>query len=363
MRFLLTTLAVLAVAAPAQAARTVPRGFYGVTYDGEVRDASASVQSRTWGRMAASGAESARATFSWAEAQSVGGTQLDLSRSDRVVEDAAEHGVELLPVIVETPYWARRKDSHWWPQRPAELARFMRHLVERYGPDGSFWSEHPDVPKRPLRHWQIYNEPGFSKRYGPLLRAAYRAVKRADRGAKVVLAGLTSTEHATPWRVLRYQYREGGIKGFFDVAALHMYTQKPANVVEGARIFRRAMKAYGDGRTPLWLTEFGTTASRGRTDAPRSQRTLRTTDRGMARFLREAYRHLARARTRPDVRVRRAYWYTWASSYQRGAGIFRFAGLLRYDDGRFDAKPALAAYRDSARRDEGCAKTTTGRCR
>ena len=35
-----------------------------------------------------------------------------------------------------------------------------------------------------------------------------------------------------------------------------------------------------------------------------------------------------------------------------GRGIFRFAGLNRYADGRFDAKPALAEYRASARRDQ-----------
>ncbi len=52
------------------------------------------------------------------------------------------------------------------------------------------------------------------------------------------------------------------------------------------------------------------------------------------------------------LRLRRAYWYTWASSYERGAEIFRFAGLYRYADGRFDAKPALAEYRASARRDQ-----------
>jgi hypothetical protein len=83
----------------------------------------------------------------------------------------------------------------------------------------------------------------------------------------------------------------------------------------------------------------------------------------MARFVRRAYASIVAAHRRRDVRIGRAYWYTWASSYERGAGIFRFAGLNRFADGRLDAKPALAAYRESARRDEGCAKTTSARCR
>ena len=237
----------------------------------------------------------------------------------------------------------------------------MTALVERYGPGGSFWSEHPDVPVRPLRHWQIYNEPGRSKRYGPVLIAANRAVKDADPGAKIVLAGLTGTEEGSPWDVLRYQYRRGGIGGWFDIAAIHLYTGKAENVDDGVRLFRKVMKRHGDRRTPVWMTEFGITAAKGRTDVAPSQRTLATTDRGMANFLDEAYRSLVSARR--SLRLQRAYWYTWASSYKRGSGIFDFAGLNQYADERFDAKPALARYRANARRDEGCRKTTVGTCR
>lgn len=363
VRLPIVLLATLALAAPAEAARTVDRGFYGLSYDGELRSAAADVQARAWGQMAANGAESGRTVFSWAAAQPAEGAAFDFGVTDQFVEDAVEHWVHLLPVVMETPAWARERPGNWWPRRAADYGAYVRAVVLRYGPEGTFWTEHPAVPRRPIRHWQILNEPGRSKRFGPLLRAAHRAVKRADPGAKVVLAGLTGTDHGgTPWDVLRWQYRHGKIRGRFDVAAIHMYTQKPANVVEGARLFRRVMARAGDGRKPLWMTEFGITASKGRTEAPDSQRTLRTTDRGMARFLHEAYRLLAR-NNRRGVRVGRAYWYTWASSYQSGQPIFRFTGLYRYADGRFDAKPALAQYRASARRDEGCRKTTTARCR
>jgi len=254
---------------------------------------------------------------------------------------------------MDVPAWARENPGDWWPHDTADLAAYVRAAVLRYGRGGTFWSERPDLPQRPIRHWQILNEPGLSKRYAPVLRSAYRAIKGADPRAKVVLAGLTATPHGTAWGVLRYQYRKGKIRRWFDIAALHMYTGKPGNVLEGARRFRRTMARHGDRRKPLWLTEFGITASKGRTDAPRSQRTLRTTDRGMKRFVRRAYRQLAREGQRRRVRVARAYWYTWASSYQRGAGIFRFTGLYRYADGSFEAKPALRAYRRAARRGRG----------
>jgi polysaccharide biosynthesis protein PslG len=361
VRLLTATLAALALAAPAHAARTAPRGFYGAMYDREVRQASADVQARTWGRMAANGVESGRAVFSWNETQAEAGAPLDFSQSDRVVQDAVEHGVQLLPVLTDTPRWAKADPSHWYPQNPADFAAYASALVSRYGRGGSFWADYPQVPERPLRYWQIYNEPGFSTHYGPLLRSAYDAVKQADDGAKVVLAGLFGTEKGGPWDNLRFQYRRGGIGGSFDVAAMHMYTGQPENVAEGVRLFRRVMKRHGDGRKPIWLTEFGITASKGRTTAPRYQRTLRTTDDGMASFLYKAYRELVRRHEK--LRLARAYWYTWASSYESGAPIFSFSGLNRYADGRFEAKPALERYRASARRDEGCRKTTTGTCR
>ena len=350
VRLLTATLAALALMAPAAGARNVPVGFYGVSYDGELRDASEADQARAFSSMASNRVESSRTVFSWARAQQEEGGAFDFGASDIAVQYAAENGIDVLPILTETPLWARSEVGNWWPQRAGDLTAYVDALVARYGPGGAFWDEHPFVPARPIRYWQIFNEPGRSKHYGPLLEAAHDAIKQADSGAKVVLAGLTGTEDGSPWDILRYQYRRGGIGGSFDVAALHLYTGKPANVVEGVRRYRKVMKRNGDGRKPMWLTEFGITASKGRTTAPATQDTLRTTDRGMARFLRRAYRHLAE--NDRALRLRRAYWYTWASSYERGAGIFRFSGLYRYDDGRWDRKPALAEYKASARRDQ-----------
>ncbi len=35
---------------------------------------------------------------------------------------------------------------------------FLRDAVERYGPEGSFWEENPDLPFLPIRSWEIWNE-------------------------------------------------------------------------------------------------------------------------------------------------------------------------------------------------------------
>jgi hypothetical protein len=346
VRLLTAALAALAFAAPVAAAQPVPKGFYGVSYSGPLRDAPDEVQAAAWSRMAANGVESARTVFSWAGGEKTADGGFDFDLTDRQVASAAEARIELLPIVMETPLWARAREANWWPERARDLGDYMTALVGRYGPDGSFWAERPELPERPIRRWQIWNEPGPSKHYMPLLRAAYRHVKDADPGAKIVLAGLTGTFEGTPWDVLRYQYRHG-IKRWFDIAALHLYTGKAENVAKGVRLFRRVMKHNGDRRKPVWLTEFGITASKGRTTAPSYQRTLQTTDGGMATFLEDAYRSLARKHQR--LRLARAYWYTWASSYEPGADIFEFAGLNRYADEQLDARPALATYRSIAR--------------
>jgi hypothetical protein len=106
------------------------------------------------------------------------------------------------------------------------------------------------------------------------------------------------------------------------------------------------LKKHGDGGKPVWITELAWPASKGRVAPPKGLAALPTTDRGMATRLTRAYTLLRKTHL-----VQRAYWYTWASSYQQSDGIFGFTGLERYDPaaGHFTATPALRAFRAVAR--------------
>jgi hypothetical protein len=75
--------------------------------------------------------------------------------------------------------------------------------------------------------------------------------------------------------------------------------------------------------------------------------------------LREVYR--LGAERRRMLRLQRIYWVTWGSSYG-GDELFNYSGLVRYRDGTYDPRPSLGAYRASARRHQGCAKTSEGAC-
>jgi hypothetical protein len=349
-RALLVAVATLVLAAPAVAART-PAGFFGVVWDGDVATAPAAMQDAQWRLMADTGVRSVRTVFSWDAAQPAPDQPPGFAATDPLVARAAANGIELLPIVMYAPAWAREDPANGAspPARPDDYATYLRALVDRYGPSGSFWSEHPDLPRRPLRTWQVWNEPqlpyqwasaDWERGYGRLLAAAYPALKHADPGCKVVLAGATNFA----WNALEGLYSKGGVKGRFDVAALHPYTGSAGRVLQAASLFRAVLSKHGDGRLPVWITELAWPASRGRVTPPQGLRTLPTTDQGMATRLTHAYTLLAKSPA-----VQRAYWYTWASGYRKAQGIFDFTGLERFDGQRFKATPALEAYRRLAR--------------
>jgi len=205
---LLTVLALIALpmALPATAdaaKRKVPAKFYGTMWDKEIADAPPEVYDQQFAKMAVNGVEAARVIFSWNLAQEQQG-QTTYRFTDPMVEYAARHGIEPLPVVTYAPPWARVEPNELGsaPSNYQAYADYLKLLIARYGPDGQFWKEKPGVPYRPVRIWQLWNEPGvqyqwspqadWPRKYGELLKLGYTTVKQADPGAKVVMAGLAN---------------------------------------------------------------------------------------------------------------------------------------------------------------------------
>jgi hypothetical protein len=322
--------------------------------------------------MARSGVESVRTVFSWERAQPGRDSAFSFAYTDQIVARTARRRMRVLPVVLDVPGWARAFDHPASPPRDAEdYAAYLRALVGRYGPRGTFWDERPDLPRRPVREYQIFNEPHLRYRwytprrsrlrwprgYLALLRKAHRAIKSRDRGAKVVLAGLTNNS----WGQLRRLYRLRA-RRYFDVATIQTYTSSPRAELEAVRLFRRVMRRYRDSRKPLYATEVGWPAARGRMRVPAGLRSIVTNDRGMASRLGRTYVALAKLHRNRAFRVSRLYWYTWSSSYRRETDIFDFAGLQSFSRGVFKPRRALRAYRTTARRLQGCRKNGFGAC-
>jgi hypothetical protein len=358
-RLVLGALALLALlpATAGAAQRQVPRGWIGMDADGAIMQGAYGTSDGEWDLMATSGVESVRMSVRWPAAQPAAGGPLDLAATDALVLAAARRGIRFLPVVEGTPGWAARdpaKGEASPPRDPATYASFLRTLVGRYGPRGSLWTEHPEVPKLPIRDWQVWNEPNFRdfwsvqpfpKTFVPLLRAAYKAIHRADHGAHVILAGMANWS----WTGLRRLYQAGG-RGTFDAVALHPYTAKPSGVVRLVELARNVMKRYGDRKVPIWITELSFPAAKGKVDSPRG---FETTQSGQVTRLKAAIRKLAAARHR--LRIDRVFWYAWLTDETRTSS-FSWSGLRRLRNGAVVSTPALPAFRGVARRLEGCAK-------
>lgn len=202
----------------------------------------------------------------------------------------------------------------------------------------------------------VSSDEGWALPYSNLLKVSYSEVKADDPGARVVMAGLAN--NSPEYLSHLYHY---GVRSYFDVACIHPYTATPQGVVELAQESRKVMRYFGDARKPLWITELGLPASKGKST---SQNTLQTTDSGMRDFLDHAYRGLIHNMRK--LRIGRAYWYTWASSYRPSPGlaIFDFAGLVKYvpSSEKSSLRPAYSAYVKVARQYEGCVKSSTAAC-
>ena len=372
--------AALLIPAAASARRSVPQSFMGVSLDGTLVSGEPRLGTEMRG-MARSGVESVRAVFAWNRAQpapsfdripssersnyaDVKGVPTSFERTDAIVRRAALVNHSVLPIVIRSPGWAqlRQEDGSYSPPRSsARFADYLRALVARYGPSGSYWTAHPELPRLPLRHWQIWNEMNLRKqwtvqpyvrRYVSMLRASREAIRSVDPGGKLVLGGFANKS----WNELERLHRAGG-RTLYDIAAVHVYTEEPTGTIRVLKRVRRAMARMGDRRKPLWLTEFGWS---GRSDK-RRRVPWETSIRDQAARLTASYRLLARGRR--ALRLERAYWYTWLSEKD---SVFKDwasrTGLRRVSGSRVSSTPALTAYRRFAIRAEGCRKGLTGRC-
>ena len=336
--------------APAQSG--LPRDFLGIVTEdafgrpGRYRDAQLRRQRRTGVRLV-------RQTFDW-KAIERRPSRFALARYDRFVADLARNRMRVLPVLFNPPRFrssappAGARRGTYPPRDAGAMGAFAAALVRRYGPHGSFWRARPELPRLPVRAWQVWNEPSIRVYWPPgpdpaayvrLLRTTGRAIKRADPGAEIVSAGLAESRLGIPFgRFVAGMYRAGAADAF-DTFALHAYARSSAAVVAAVEQARRRIAAAGGGQR-IWVTEIGW-ASGG----PSSPFTVG--ERRQSRLIEGMITRLGRARER--LGLRGVVYFNWRDSRPFAGGREFFGlhtGLLRRD-GR--PKPALAAYARAAR--------------
>jgi hypothetical protein len=213
-----------------------------------------------------------------------GRSSYDFATTDAWVLALARHGLrwQVTGQGVPTPEWARDPaavdagcDYRSPPGRAAAFSSLMAAIARRYGREGEFWDEHPELPDEPIRQYEVWNEPNYGvfwcpkpdpDAYGPLYNAVHRAVHRVDPAAEVVFGGLAgfTADTADPDLAMPFDdfLRRAlaavpGLAARVDVLAVHPYAQTPAEALTTLGRFREAADAAGLGQVPLSVNEFG----------------------------------------------------------------------------------------------------------
>lgn len=351
----LTLVIAMAFAASAQA---VPAKFWGVV-------PQSNLTSEQFQRLGNGGVESLRIPLGWADLQPQSGGPINWGNVDEVVEKAARAGIDVLPTISGAPTWAvpsARVPGGGGTKAPARLpvsgtaaAAWKALLAEaaaRYGPNGSFWASHPGVPVKPIRAWQIWNEPNFKffvakpnpAEYGKLVKISSSALKAVDPGAQVVLAGLfsqpkgaryvrivrgkkkvvnaTNVNYFASYFLEQMYKRTPGVKSKFTGVALHPYTGTWKYLTPEIEEVRKVLAAAGDGRKGIWITEIGWSSGPPASDGTNS---FAKGPAGQARELKLSFR-LLRSKQRA-WRIQRLYWFSvddqeHVCNFCNGSGLF-----------------------------------------
>jgi hypothetical protein len=307
--------------------------------------ASPGEQARQLSRQAASGVQIVREVFDWGSIERVPGGY-DFTEYDRFMVAAARHRLDVLPVILDAPAFRNGGRANFAPPvRLADIGAFVSALVRRYGPGGAFWRQHRGLPRRPIRGWQIWNEPNLpdfwggrpdAARYVRMLRLARAAIKRADKRARVVSAGLATAAVGQLASYARRMYAAGARRALDDFG-LNAFSQEVSGLTAEVRLIRRLVDARDPGR-PIWLTEFGWA-----TGGP--DPILRVGNRGQAGRIRVALDSFVRQRR--ALGVRGIVYYAWRDA-ATSPGVDNWTFHTGLNDVRFKPKPGFFAFRRTA---------------
>ncbi|MCS7324016.1 MAG: O-antigen ligase family protein, partial [Thermoflexales bacterium] len=226
--------------------------------------------------LAKAGVRYVRQEFRWDEIEPRRG-YFDWSTSDRIVDTAQRHGIQLLAVLWTTPPWARQPSGNLEappiatapPADVDDFARFAGAFAARYDATGAILA------------YQIWDEPNLSAAWGnglinptyylQLLRAARRAIHAVNPNALIVLAALAPTVEQSnvnlaPQLFLLKLYQLGGHQAF-DVVAAKPYgfsfppddRRVDAQVLNFSHVIllREMMVAHNEGHKAIWATQFG----------------------------------------------------------------------------------------------------------
>lgn len=340
---------------PAVDAPAAPPEFYGIA-------TQAPLAEEELARMRDGGVGTLRAFFAWqALDPSAKEGDYDWASTDATIGAAAAHGIEVFPYLFSTPEWVAKLDDPGCdpeacaitaPAGPESLEawrQFVVAAVERYGRDGEFWKEHPELEAMPIRRWQIWNEQNSPSAYAPapdpqgyaeLLAVAAEEIRSRDPEADIVLGGMFGTPfHGEPpaltaEKFLDELYATPGAADNFDGISSHPYAGGIEKVEAQIDAIEAAVERAGDDDADLFITEIGWSSAEGNSPLERGLD-------GQAENLTTAYELFLE--NRDEWNLVNVTWYSWRD--YTGAVICEWcaeSGL--FEEEELTPKPAWDAF-------------------
>ena len=125
--------------------------------------------------MAAARVRTNRFVLKWGWVQPDKGS-FDWGPADRFIGRLAFRGIRAVPAVWGNPDWVAGSGSTppiGGPAAEKAWRNFLRALVARYGPGGSYWATGyrqqygAGATPLPIQSWQIWNEPNLTKYFAP----------------------------------------------------------------------------------------------------------------------------------------------------------------------------------------------------
>jgi hypothetical protein len=198
---------------------------------------------------------------------------------DTMVAALARHGVQGAADFVGTAAWADDPGllsfcgSRAYPADIPGWAEWVAAAAGRYGSNGTFWTAHPELPRFPIRTWEIGNEvnsdafwcpsadPG---QYARVYAASASAIRSVDPSAQVIVGGLVQQfERSSANQIEVSSFLRGmiaanpALPGMISAVGIHPYAPSVDDALLTVVRFRNALTAAGLPSTPMVANEIG----------------------------------------------------------------------------------------------------------
>lgn len=230
--------------------------------------------------------------FLWDAMQNKNGGTINFATSDKIVKEAQKNDLAILATLWPFAEWDQRMGSNTQscavPDQDEFLAKndkkghgdylpvhrcapvnweeyqsWVKQTVERYDGDGT--NDMPDL-ELPIKYWEVMNEPDLPANpdgrlvfwrdtpdnYGKLLIKTYQAIKEADSGASVVIAGAAGGGEQF-LNFYRQVFKNPQTLESFDIANIHCISN---DSYENFNVepYKKMLEEFRI-KKPVWVTE------------------------------------------------------------------------------------------------------------